>query len=107
MGIGMHLVRLSMLLLFALMPAAATAATPALIPMPASMVPHGGEFRITPQTVVEGDGPAGPTAGYLSKALGLKQGNRGASRIRLELVSDRIVPGAEAYHLSVKRNEVR
>src|SRR4051794_15392849 len=94
---------LGLLLLF--LPASVALAHPALIPMPVSMVQSDGEFRITQQTVVAGDGRA-ETAAYLAKALGLKQGKRGASRIRLQRVSDRIVPGAEAYRLSVTRAEV-
>ena len=43
----MALFRLSVLLLFALVPFAAIAAAPALIPIPASTKAQDGEFRIT------------------------------------------------------------
>lgn len=99
----MNLVRLSLLLLFALIPAAAGAA-PALIPMPASMLEHDGEFRITGSTIVEGKGPAAPTAAYLTKALGL-EGRKGNSRIRLQLVKS--VQSPEAYRLRVSPKEIR
>ena len=67
----MNLLRLSFLILFALVPATAGAA-PALIPMPASLVEHDGQFRITGSTFVEGEGAAAPTAAYLAKALNLE-----------------------------------
>jgi hexosaminidase len=103
----MKLVRWSVTILFALVVATPAAANPALIPMPTSVVPHGGEFKITAATIVNGAGGARPTADYLSKVLNLKTGKQSASQIRLRLVSDKVVPGAEAYHLSVTPGEVR
>lgn len=102
----MGLIRLSLFFLFALTPGLASAAPPPLIPMPTSMKALGGEFRIIDRTVVEGEGAAGTTAGYLSKILELKEGKAASSRIRLRLVSDKVVPGAEAYHLTVDRRQV-
>ena len=103
----MGLVRLSLLLLFALLPVAANAAPPALIPLPTSMKTLDGEFRLTQDTRIEGPGPAAPTAAYLAKELGLEVGEGSSARVRLKLVSDKIVPGPEAYRLTVKREEVR
>ena len=103
----MGLVRLSLLLLFALLPVAANAAPPALIPLPASMKTLDGEFRLTQDTRIEGPGPAAPTAAYLAKELGLEVGEGRSARVRLKLVSDKIVPGPEAYRLTVKRDGVR
>ena len=103
----MGLVRLSLLLLFALLPVAANAAPPALIPLPASMKTLDGEFRLTQDTRIEGPGPAAPTAAYLAKELGLEVGEGSSARVRLKLVSDKIVPGPEAYRLTVKRDGVR
>ena len=102
----MGLVRLSLLLLFAFLPAVASAAAPALIPLPTSVKPLDGEFRITGQTTIESRGAAAPTANYLSKALGVKTGKGSGSRIKLELVSRKAVPGDEAYRLRVSGNEV-
>ena len=99
--------RLGLLLLFVLLPAMASAATPALIPMPAAMTANEGVFRITERTSVEAKDQAGPTAAYLSRALELRSGKASSSRIRLQLVSHRIVPGPEAYRLTVRPGEVR
>ena len=103
----MSLFRLSLLLLFAVTPFAAIAAPPALIPIPASTRALEGKFRITERTGVEGKGLAAPTAAYLAKALGLTAGKRNGSRIRLNLVGEKIVPGAEAYRLTVEPDEIR
>jgi hexosaminidase len=82
-------------------------AAPALIPVPVSMTARDGEFRITPATAIGGDGAAGPTANYLANVLKLKTAARKTARIQLQLVSDKIVPGPEAYRLSVTRTGVR
>ena len=103
----MALFRLSVLLLFALVPFAAIAAAPALIPIPASTKAQDGEFRITDRTAVEGKGPAAPTAAYVAKWIGVRAGKGTASRIRLNLVGDKVVPGPEAYRLTVEPNEIR
>ena len=103
----MKLVRSSVTILCALIASTSAAASPALIPMPTSVVPLGGEFRITADTRVSGVDGAAPTADFLSRILKLKTGERSASQIRLRLVSDKIVPGAEAYHLRVTSGEVR
>jgi hexosaminidase len=94
-------------LVFALLPAVGALGQPALIPMPASTTWHDGAFQMTAATVVQGGGAAAPTAAYLSRALGLRHARGGASRIRLLLVSDKAVPGEEAYRLRVTGKEVR
>ena len=103
LGVFLGRFRLSLLLLFALMPAVASATTPTLIPMPTSVQSRDGEYRITDRTVVEGDGAAAPTAAYLSKALELK-GYKGLGRaFACDLSATRSVPGPEAYRLSATR----
>jgi hexosaminidase len=84
--------------------AGAALAAPALIPMPVSVVPHRGEFRITDQTLI--DSKDAPTAAFLAQALDLKANARGGSRIRLQLVSDKLISGPEAYHLSVSNKGI-
>jgi hexosaminidase len=100
-------VRLSLLILFAWIPAAASAGTPSLIPLPTSVTPEDGQFVLTDRTIVEGKGAAAPTASYLAETLKLGGAKAAASRIRLKLVSDKAVPGAEAYHLRVTPSEIR
>ena len=92
------------LLVFASFPA--TAAPPPLIPMPASVAWRQDGFPITANTVVEGRGRAASTADYLSRAMGLKPGSRGASRIRL-ILDPKIGGGEESYRLSVGAGEIR
>jgi hexosaminidase len=96
-----------MMFLFGLLIAAPAVADPALIPQPASMELHRGEFRITSHTIVAGDGAAAATASYLASALGLGDRGRGGAQIRLELVPASAVPGPEAYRLSVTPRSVR
>ena len=104
----MALLRSSALaLLLVLLPATGTLARPALIPMPTVTTWHEGAFPITAATVVQGRGDATAAAGYLSRALGLERSDQGASRIRLLLVSDKAVPGEEAYRLHVTDKEIR
>jgi len=105
----MSKVRLRTLLLFLLiiLPANAAIAQPPLIPMPQSAAWHDGQFPITASTIVRGDGGAAPTAAFLSRALSLKTGKGGASRIRLLLVPDKVVAGEGAYRLTVTSNEIR
>ena len=105
----MSKVRLSAVLLFLLiiLPANAAIAQPPVIPMPQSADWHDGQFPITAKTIIQGDGKATPTAAFLSQALGLKTGKGGASRIRLALVSDKVVAGEEAYRLTVTPTEIR
>ena len=100
----MKAVRLVALFLLAMAAEPAMAAPP-LIPMPVSMIPHDGQFRIADSTIVEGKGKAAPTAAYLANSLGLKSGTRGT--IRLKLVSKSVLPNSEAYRLSVTLREVR
>ena len=95
-----------LLVLLALFPARQADARPPLIPMPASVAWQGGEFPITVRTAVEGQGAAAPTAAFLARTLGLK-GSKGGSRIRLILVSDKAIPGEEAYRLTVSGKEIR
>lgn len=97
----MRLVRTSLLFLLALLPAVAFAAAPALIPLPTSVVEREGAFTITERTMVLGAKDAAPTADFLAETLGLKTGNGTTAPIRLLLVSTKVVPGPEAYRLSV------
>lgn len=106
-GWGMNPVRLSVAFLSALLAAMPAIASPALIPMPQSVTPHDGEFRITDTTTVAGEGDAGPTAAYLANAPGLHSDGKDASSIRLRLVSRKIIPGQEAYRLGVTPDGVR
>lgn len=99
----MKIVRLVALFLLSLVAVPASAA-PALIPMPVSMIPHDGQFRIANSTIVEGKGKAAPTAAYLAKTLGLKSSSRGS--IRLKLVASSAFSNPEAYRLSVTPREV-
>lgn len=103
----MNLIRLGAMLLSSLLATAPAAASPAVIPMPLSMTPHAGEFRITDATTVAGEGDAGPTAAYLANALEVRPGTGGASPIRLRIVGKKTLPGPEAYRLSVTPDEVR
>jgi len=94
-------------LIVAFLPGHAGAARPALIPLPSSVRWDDGDFRLRPGTTVEGQEGASGTRAYLTRALGLKEGAHGASRIKLALVSEKIIPGQEAYRLLVDRNQVR
>jgi hexosaminidase len=100
----MKAVRLVALFLLAMAAEPAMAAPP-LIPMPVSMIPNDGQFRIADATIVEGKGTAAPTAAYLARTLGLKSGAGGS--IRLKLVPKGVLPNPEAYRLSVMPREVR
>ncbi|HEX6661133.1 MAG TPA: beta-N-acetylhexosaminidase [Sphingomicrobium sp.] len=95
----MQLLRRALIVLLLLMPASGAFAHPALIPLPTSVQWRDGTVPIGPGTIVEGRGDAAPTAAYLSQALGLQQGGRGGSRIRLSLVSASKVANPEAYRL--------
>jgi hexosaminidase len=103
----MRLVRWCLFALLALFPVAVLAATPALIPLPASVVAGDGNFSISDRTIVEGNKRAEPAAAYLSQALGLTSSKDPGSRIRLQLVSDKVVRGPEAYRLRVTPREIR
>jgi hexosaminidase len=102
-------VRLGALSLFLLVivQANAAAAQPPLIPMPVSATWQEGEFPITAGTTIQGQSDAAPTAAFLSQALGLNTGKGGTSRIRLLLVSGKVVAGEEAYRLTVTPSEIR
>jgi hexosaminidase len=89
-----------------LVSSAANAATPALIPMPTSIAWHDGEVPISAETIVNGLGKAAPTAAYLAKMLGIKQGQNGSSTIRLSLVRTGKFSGPEAYHLRAAGSEI-
>ena len=67
-----QIVRGLLILLALCLGAPATAAPPALIPMPLAAVWHDGEVRIGADTVVEGRGEAASTADYLARELGLE-----------------------------------
>jgi len=84
---------------------AASAARPALIPLPTSVTWLDGEVRLTSGTKIEGLGAAEPTAAFLSQSLGIKPG-KGAGRIRLDLVPAGKMPGPEAYHLRATGKEI-
>jgi hexosaminidase len=84
---------------------AASAARPALIPLPTSVTWLDGEVRLTSGTKIEGVGAAEPTAAFLSQSLGIKPG-KGAGRIRLDLVPAGKMPGPEAYHLRATGKEI-
>ena len=56
-------------------------AHPPLIPMPSSVTWKDGHTTLGADTVVDGRGKAASTAAFLARELGLRQGNRGASRI--------------------------
>jgi hexosaminidase len=84
----------------------AAIAHPALIPMPSSVTWHDGNIPIGAGSVIEGRGQAAPTAAYLSQALGLKQAERGASRIRLSLVSAAKIANPEGYRLRADGSQI-
>jgi hexosaminidase len=105
-GADVKLLRSLLLILALCFPAAAASANPALIPLPASVAWHAGSVPIAADTIVEGRGAAAPTAAFLVQAMGLKNTGRGASRIRLSLVSPAKIAGPEAYHLRASGNEV-
>jgi hexosaminidase len=109
LSFGRGLVQLRRALLAFLLlcfPIGAAIAHPALIPLPSSVAWQDGTVPITAKTVVEGRGAAGPTAAYLARELGLNQGTKGRSRIRLSLVPKSEVPNAEGYRLHAARNQV-
>jgi hexosaminidase len=87
-------------------PAAIAFARPALIPMPTSVEWHSGKVAISSDTVVVAAPGEAPAAAYLTRELGLKQAGRGASRIRLSLVSASKIANPEGYHLRAAGNEV-
>jgi len=101
------LIRLSLLFLLALLPASAWAAGPALIPLPSEMIIHDGSFAITDRTIIESDNGSRPTAALLADALKLPVAKGGGSRIHLQMVSGKALPGPEAYRLSVTPELVR
>jgi hexosaminidase len=84
----------------------AAAAPPPLIPMPNSVTWHDDNVSIGTGTVVEGRGKAAPTATYLVREFGLRQGRNGTSRIRLSLVPASKMAGPETYHLRAAGSEV-
>lgn len=93
-------------LLVACWPGPATAAHPALIPMPSSVAWRDGSVPLGANTIVEAGHAAAPAAASLSQALNLKQSGRGASRIRLSLVSSRAIPNPEGYHLRADGHQI-
>lgn len=95
-----------LILLLPLCPPAAAFATPSLIPLPASVEWREGKVAIGDGTVVEGSGRAASAAAGLAGELGLKQGRRGAARIRLSLVPAGKIANPEGYHLRASGNEV-
>ena len=86
--------------------AGAAFASPALIPLPSSVSWREGAIPIDAATSVEGRGKAAATAGYLARELGLTRPARGASHIRLSLVSARKIANPEGYRLRATGNEV-
>jgi hexosaminidase len=87
--------------------AVAASAHPALIPMPASVAWRDGSFAMRPDTAVDGEGVATPTAAFLARELGVRTAARGASRIRLKLVSATKFPNPEGYRLHVAASGIR
>jgi hexosaminidase len=93
-------------LLLLCLPVSAAVAHPALIPLPSSIAWRDGSVPIGRGTVVEGRGNAASTAAFLARKLGLEQGAKGPSRIRLSLVPKAEVPNAEGYRLRADGNQV-
>jgi hexosaminidase len=81
-------------------------AKPALIPMPTSVEWSAGKVAINSDTVVEGAGRAAPTAAMLARDLGLRNGQRGSSRIRFSLVPAKENANPEGYHLRAAGREI-
>ena len=98
--------RVTLFLLISSFPAATALGHPSLVPLPSSVVWGGGAVPITPDTVVNGSGRAASTAAYLAKTLGLKQAHRGATGIRLSLVSEAKISNPEGYRLRASGREV-
>ena len=96
----------ALFLLILLFSSGAALAHPSLIPLPTSVVWRDGAVPIVAGTVVDGRDQASSTAAYLAKALGLKQGSHGASRIRLSLVPATSINNPEGYRLRAGRREV-
>ena len=86
--------------------ASAAFAGPALIPMPSAVGFHEGAVPIGASTIVQGSGKAAATAAYLARALNLRRGARGASRIRLSLVPASSIANPEGYRLHAAGKEV-
>jgi hexosaminidase len=99
-------VRHLLIVLALCLPTGTAFAQPALIPLPSAVAWHDGNVPITADTIVEGRGEAAATAAYLVRELGLKEGGRTASRIRLSLVPARKIPNPEGYHLRAAGSEV-
>lgn len=102
----MQFVRHLLIVLALCLPTGTAFAQPALIPLPSAVAWHDGNVPITADTIVEGRGEAAATAAYLVRELGLKEGGRTASRIRLSLVPARKIPNPEGYHLRAAGREV-
>lgn len=102
----MRLVRGLVILLLLSACSGAAFAHPSLIPLPSSVTWRDGNVPMGTETVVEGRGKAAATAAFLAQALGLKNGGRGTSRIRLALVAPGKMAGPEAYYLRAAGDEV-
>jgi hexosaminidase len=87
------------ILLVLLLSGNTVSARPPLIPLPSSVTWTDGKLTLGAETVVDGRGKAAPTAAFLARELGLRQGSRGTSRIRLALVPAARMPSPEGYHL--------
>src|SRR5258705_4299927 len=87
------------ILLVLLLSGNTVSARPSLIPTPSSVTWTDGNLAFGADTVVDGRGKAASTAAFLARELGLRQGKRGASRIRLALVPAARIPSPEGYHL--------
>lgn len=86
--------------------AGAAPATPALIPMPATVVWHDGTVAIGPDTAIVAGAAGTSTASYLARALGLKQRPGHGSKIRLAIVATARIGDPEAYRLHARGSEV-
>jgi hypothetical protein len=64
------------------------------------------KFPLGANTVVDGRGEAAPAAAFLARTLNLKSGSRSPSRIRLVLVSEKLIGGEGAHRLTVTRDQV-
>jgi len=99
-------VRRLFILLILCLPTGTAFAHPALIPLPSAVAWKDGSVSITADTRVEGHGEAAAAADYLARALGLKEGGRAASRIRLSLVPASKLPNPEGYRLRAAGKDV-
>jgi hexosaminidase len=85
---------------------AASPSHPSLIPFPNSVEWKEGSVPIPTTSMIEAQGEAVPVATYLVQTMGLKQGQKGTTRIRLSIVPASRIEEPEAYHLKASGKEV-